>query len=79
MHLERFTALPDDETLAATVVALEELGPASPSSTTSTRRVKPAPGFAAYGQNSYIGKILEIRQELPGRIRIVLIRRSIGF
>jgi hypothetical protein len=34
---------------------------------------------AAYGQNSSVGKILEIHQELPGRIHIVLIRKSIGF
>jgi hypothetical protein len=30
---------------------------------------------AAYGQHSYIGKLLEIRQELPGRIHLVLIRQ----
>jgi hypothetical protein len=34
---------------------------------------------AAYGQNSSVGKILEIHQELPGRIHIVLIWKSIGF
>ena len=34
---------------------------------------------AAYGQHSYIGKILEIHQELPGRIHIVLIRQPAGF
>ncbi len=34
---------------------------------------------AAYGQNSSVGKILEIHQELPGRIHIVLIRQSVGF
>jgi hypothetical protein len=34
---------------------------------------------AAYGQNSSVGKILEIHQELPGRIHVVLIRQSIGF
>ena len=38
-----------------------------------------ARAYAAYGQNSSVGKILEIRQELPGRIHIVLIRQSIGF
>ncbi len=35
--------------------------------------------YAAYGQNSFVGKILEIHQELPGRIHVVLIRQSVGF
>jgi acyl-CoA hydrolase len=34
---------------------------------------------AAYGQHSQVGKILEIHQELPGRIHIVVIRRQVGF
>jgi hypothetical protein len=34
---------------------------------------------AAYGQHSSVGKILEIHQELPGRIHIVLVRQSVGF
>jgi hypothetical protein len=34
---------------------------------------------AAYGQHSQVGKILEIHQELPGRIHIVLIRQVTGF
>ena len=34
---------------------------------------------AAYGQHSQVGKILEIDQELPGRIHIVLIRQRVGF
>ena len=34
---------------------------------------------AAYGQHSQVGKILEIHQELPGRIHIVLIRQMVGF
>ena len=34
---------------------------------------------AVYGQHSQVGKILEIHQELPGRIHIVLIRRGVGF
>ena len=38
-----------------------------------------ARAIAAYGQNSSVGKILEIHQELPGRIHIVLIRQSVGF
>jgi hypothetical protein len=35
--------------------------------------------LAAYGQNSSVGKILEIHQELPGRIHIVIIRQVVGF
>jgi acyl-CoA hydrolase len=34
---------------------------------------------AAYGQHSYVGKVLEIHQELPGRIHIVLIWQPAGF
>ena len=34
---------------------------------------------AAYGQHSQVGKVLEIHQELPGRIHIVLIREAGGF
>jgi acyl-CoA hydrolase len=34
---------------------------------------------AAYGQHSSVGKVLEIHQELPGRIHIVLIRQLVGF
>src|SRR5205814_6744504 len=33
-----------------------------------------ARAVAAYGQHSYVGKIMEIHQELPGRIHIVLVR-----
>ncbi len=34
---------------------------------------------AACGQHSQAGKILEIHQELPGRIHVVLIRQQVGF
>jgi hypothetical protein len=34
---------------------------------------------AAYGQHSSVGKVLEIHQELPGRIHVVLIRHAAGF
>jgi hypothetical protein len=34
---------------------------------------------SAYGQHSHVGKILEIHQELPGRIHVVLIRQQVGF
>jgi YkgG family uncharacterized protein len=34
---------------------------------------------AAYGQRSFVGKILEIHQELPGRIHIIVIRQVVGF
>ena len=38
-----------------------------------------ARAVAAYGQNSFVGKILEIHQELPGRIHVMIIRQSIGY
>src|SRR5882762_9456201 len=38
-----------------------------------------ARALAVYGQNSSVGKILEIHQELPGRTHIVIIRQSVGF
>jgi LUD domain len=42
-------------------------------------KLEGARAFAAYGQNSYVGKLLEIHQELPGRIHVVLIRQVVGF
>jgi LUD domain len=42
-------------------------------------KLEDARALAAYGQNSYVGKVLEIHQELPGRIHIVLIRQVVGF
>jgi hypothetical protein len=38
-----------------------------------------ARAIAAYGQHSRVGKVLEIHEELPSRIHIVLIRQVIGF
>jgi acyl-CoA hydrolase len=38
-----------------------------------------ARAYAAYGMNSYVGKILEIHQENPGRIHVVLVRQAVGF
>ena len=34
---------------------------------------------AAYGQHSSVGKVLEIHQEMPGRIHLVLVRHSVGY
>jgi acyl-CoA hydrolase len=42
-------------------------------------KLEDARAQAAYGQHSQVGKILEIHQELPGRIHIVLIRQVVGF
>jgi hypothetical protein len=42
-------------------------------------KLEDARAYAAYGQNSSVGKVLEIHQELPGRIHVVLIRQSVGF
>jgi len=38
-----------------------------------------ARAYATYGQNSFVGKVLELHQERPGRIHVVLIRQSVGF
>ena len=42
-------------------------------------KLEDARAVAAYGQHSQVGKILEIHQELPGRIHIVLVREAAGF
>ena len=42
-------------------------------------KLEDARAQAAYGQHSSVGKILEIHQEQPGRIHIVLIRQPVGF
>jgi hypothetical protein len=42
-------------------------------------KLEDARAIAAYGQNSSVGKILEIHQELPGRIHLVLIRQPVGY
>jgi acyl-CoA hydrolase len=42
-------------------------------------KLEDARAQAAYGQHSYVGKVLEIHQELPGRIHIVLVRQPLGF
>jgi hypothetical protein len=38
-----------------------------------------ARAYAAYGQHSSVGKVLEIHQEAPGRIHVVIIRQVVGF
>jgi YkgG family uncharacterized protein len=38
-----------------------------------------ARAYAAYGQNSCVGTILEIHEENPGRIHFVHIRQAVGF
>src|SRR6202041_3168333 len=42
-------------------------------------KLEDARAQAAYGQHSFVGKILEIHQELPGRIHVVLIRQQVGY
>lgn len=56
-----------------TVVALEEYGFYDHSLPLEDARAQ-----AAHGQHSQVGKILEIHQELPGRIHVVLIRQAVG-
>ena len=42
-------------------------------------KLEDARAYAAYGQNSFVGKILEIHQKTPGRIHVALIRQVVGF
>jgi len=42
-------------------------------------KLEDARAYAAYGQHSSVGKILEMHLELPGRIHVVLIRQPVGF
>jgi hypothetical protein len=42
-------------------------------------KLEDARAYAAYGQHSSVGKVLEIHQELPGRIHVVFIRQPVGF
>ena len=42
-------------------------------------KLEDARAYAAYGQHSLVGKVLEIHQEQPGRISVVLIRQAVGF
>lgn len=42
-------------------------------------KLEDARAQAAYGQHSSVGKVLEIHQELPGRIHVILIRQLVGF
>jgi acyl-CoA hydrolase len=42
-------------------------------------KLEDARAYAVYGQNSRVGKILEIHQEDPGRIHVVLVRQVVGF
>jgi acyl-CoA hydrolase len=41
-------------------------------------KLEDARAYVAYGQNSRVGKILEIHQEDPGRIHVVLIRQPVA-
>jgi hypothetical protein len=83
---DRFTSLPDDEALAATVIFVAGAQKLVPTLQAAHERIyqhslklEDARAQAAYGQHSQVGKILEIHQELPGRIHIVLIRQPVGF
>src|SRR5947199_121289 len=109
---DRYTVLPDEETLMATVVALEEHGfsvevvpdldaardtvlarildggpqKLVPNRGAARKRIfehslqlEDARALVAYGQNSRVAKVLEIHQEDPGRIHVVLIRQVVGF
>jgi hypothetical protein len=61
-----------------TTMTSPALGP--PGSTyTHSLPLEDARAQAAYGQHSQVGKILEIHQELPGRIHIALTRQQVGY
>ena len=80
MHHERHRDILEP-TARSSSSAREKLVPTLPrtsGSTSTALLLEDARAQAAYGQHSLVGKILEIHQELPGRIHIVLIRRS-GF
>ncbi len=71
---------------AANVIFVAGLQKLVPDLATARRRLfehslalEDARAQVVYGQHSYIGKILEIRQELPGRIQIVLVRQVVGY
>jgi acyl-CoA hydrolase len=65
------------------VVGLQKLVPdlaaARERITQHTLKLEDARAQAAYGQHSFIGKMLEIHQELPGRAHIVLVREPVGY
>jgi acyl-CoA hydrolase len=42
-------------------------------------KLEDARALEAYGKSSRVGKILEIHQEDPGRIHVVLVRAAVGF
>jgi LUD domain len=42
-------------------------------------KLEDARALEAYGKNSRVGKVLEIHEEDPGRIHVVLIRAAVGF
>ena len=42
-------------------------------------KLEDARALQAYGKNSRVGKVLEIHEEDPGRIHVVLIREEVGF
>ncbi len=75
---DRFTTLPDERALQAQKL-VPTLEAAHERIYQHSLPLEDARAQAAYGQHSQVGKILEIHQELPGRIHIVLIRQPVGF
>jgi hypothetical protein len=89
---DRFTTLPDEPMIASAVAAGEEHGLSvetknlTPILEAAHERIyqhnlvlEDARAIAAHGKHSSVGEILEIRQELPGRIHIVLVGQAVGF
>lgn len=74
---DRFTATPDGQTAADTAVALEEHGFTVEVVDDLDSALKAVLARIPRG-SSVMTRILEIHQELPGRIHVVLIRQPAG-
>ena len=73
----RFTAMPDDQTVADTAVAMEEHGFTVEVVDDLDGALKAVLARIPSG-SSVMTRILEIHQELPGPIHVVLIRQPAG-
>jgi hypothetical protein len=89
---DRFTTLPDEPMTASAATIGEERGLSveskhlTPTLEAAHERIhqhslvlEDARAIAARGQRSPAGEVLGIRQEMAGRVRIVLVRQAVGF
>lgn len=58
---------------------VRDLGEARERINEHSLKLEDARATAAYGQHSFVGKILEIHQEMPDRIHVVLVREVVGY